>query len=229
MLDPQPVTLEALPHELRERMVASDGSARVQVFPRDDLSDDRTLARFVAAVRAQAPGAGGLPVNIVEFGRATASSLREASLLAFAAIAVLLLLLWRRPLDVALVLVPLVLAGTATVACMVLIDLPFNFANVIVLPLLLGMGVDSGIHLVEHARLHGETPASLSDSTTARAILFSALTTLTSFSNLALSGHRGIASLGVLLALGMAAMLASTLLVLPALIALRVRYRRSAP
>jgi hopanoid biosynthesis associated RND transporter like protein HpnN len=223
LLDPEPVTLEGLPPELRERMVAADGSARVQVFPRDDLSDDRALARFVAAVRTVEPAAGGLPVNVVEFGSATARSLREASLLAFGAIAALLLLLWRRPLDVVLVLTPLGLAGLASIACMVLLDMPFNFANVIVLPLLLGMGVDSGIHLVERARLHGTSAASLSDSTTARAILFSALTTLVSFSNLSLSGHRGIASLGVLLTLGMTAMLVSTLLVLPALIALRLR------
>jgi len=223
LLEPEPVGLEDLPRELRERMVAEDGSARVQVFPREDLSDDRALARFVAAVRGVEPVAGGLPVNIVEFGRATARSLREASLLALGAIAGLLLLLWRRPLDVALVLAPLALAGAATVAGMVLVDMPFNFANVIVLPLLLGMGVDSGIHLVEHARLHEGEANLLSDSTTARAIFFSALTTLTSFSNLALSGHRGIASLGVLLAAGMSLMLASTLLVLPALIALRRR------
>jgi hopanoid biosynthesis associated RND transporter like protein HpnN len=228
LLEPELVGLEDLPRELRERMVAADGSARVQVFPREDLSDDRALARFVAAVREVEPAAGGLPVNIVEFGRATARSLREASLLAFGAIAGLLLLLWRRPLDVALVLTPLALAGAAAIAGMVLVDMPFNFANVIVLPLLLGMGVDSGIHLVEHARLHEGEASLLSDSTTARAVLFSALTTLTSFSNLALSGHRGIASLGLLLTAGMTAMLASTLLVLPALIALRRRRRGAA-
>lgn len=225
MLDPEEVTLDSLPHELRERMISEDGSARIQVFPRDDLTDDRALERFVAAVRAKAPEAGGLPVNVVEFGRATSRSLRDASLLAFGSIALVLFLLWRRPVEVALVLTPLALAGASTIACMVLVDMPFNFANVIVLPLVLGMGVDSGIHLVERARLHGDAPDTLSDSTTARAILFSALTTLTSFSNLALSGHRGIQSLGILLTLGMAGMLASTLLVLPALIALRARRR----
>ena len=180
----------------------------MQVFPREDLSDDRTLARFVAAVRAVEPAATGLPVNIVEFGRATSDSLREASLLALAAIALLLFLLWRRPLDVVLVLIPLCLAGATTVGIMVLLDMPFNFANVIVLPLLLGIGVDSGIHLVERARHHDLAKDGLADSTTARAILYSALTTLVSFSNLAFSGHRGIASLGVAALVGLTATLA---------------------
>jgi hopanoid biosynthesis associated RND transporter like protein HpnN len=228
LLEPEEVTLESLPRELAERMRADDGSARVQVFPSEDLSDDRTLARFVAAVREVEPAATGLPVNIVEFGRATASSLREASLLALAAIALLLLVLWRRPLDVVLVLIPLGLAGATTVGLMVLADMPFNFANVIVLPLLLGIGVDSGIHLVERARHHDLAKEGLADTTTARAILFSALTTLVSFSNLALSGHRGIASLGVVLSVGMAATLVFTLVALPALLSLRQRLVRGA-
>jgi hypothetical protein len=225
LLGPEEVTLEGLPHELRERMLAADGSARVQVFPRDDLSDDRNLTRFVAAVRAVEPGASGLPVNIVEFGRATASSLWQATLLALASIALLLLLLWRRPLDVVLVIIPLALAGATTVGIMVLLDMPFNFANVIVVPLLLGMGVDSGIHLVERARHHDLAREGLADTTTARAILYSALTTLVSFSNLALSGHRGIASLGVLLSVGMTATLLFTLIALPALLSLQRRAR----
>jgi hypothetical protein len=220
MLDPEEVALETLPPELRARMLAADGSARVQVFPREDLRDDRALARFVAAVRAVEPAATGLPVSVVEFGRATGRSLREASALAVGAVALLLLALWRRPLDVALVLAPLFVAGLATLGAMVLLDMPFNFANVIVLPLLLGMGVDSGVHLVERARRHDLSREGLADTTTARAILYSALTTLVSFSNLALSGHRGIASLGLLLTIGMSATLACTLLVLPALLAL---------
>jgi uncharacterized protein len=223
LLEPQPVSLATLPRELRERMVAEDGSARIQVFPRDDMTDDRALARFVAAVRAIEPDATGLPVNIVEFGRETAASLREATLLALGAIALVLLALWRRPLEVALVLAPLALAGGITVSVMVLLDMPFNFANVIVLPLLLGIGVDSGIHLVERSRRHDLAKEGLADSTTARAILYSAFTTLISFSNLAFSGHRGISSLGVLLCIGMAATLVCTLLVLPALLTLRAR------
>ena len=212
-----PVTLEDLPRDLRERMQAEDGRARIQVFPREDLSDDRALAAFVEAIRAVEPEATGLPVNVVEFGRATARSLRQALTWALAAIALVLALLWRRPVEAGLVLAPLLLAGLYTVGVMVAGDLAFNFANVIVLPLLLGIGVDSGIHLVARARR--PVARGLVDTVTARAVLWSAVTTLVSFATLSLSGHRGIASLGLLLVIGMAATLVTMLSVLPALLA----------
>jgi hypothetical protein len=224
-LEPEPVSLALLPAELAERMRAPDGTARVQVFPRDDLNDPGALARFVAAVMAVAPEATGLPVNVVEFGRATARSLSVALGVAFAAIAALLLVLWRRPLDAALALVPLALAAAWTVASLRVLGLPFNFANVIVLPLLLGIGVDSGIHLVSRARRPLDGP-SLAATTTGRAVFFSAASTLLSFGSLAFSGHNGIASLGRVLVIGMVFTLVANLGVLPSLISLRDRARR---
>ena len=94
----------------------------------------------------------------------------------------------------------------------------FNYANVIAIPLLLGVGVDSGIHVVHRARALGaqENPA---DSSTGRAVVFSALTTATSFGNLALSSHPGTASMGVVLTLGLLLILLATLVLLPALLA----------
>ena len=126
-------------------------------------------------------------------------------------------------------LAPLCLAAVWTVAVMVVLQLPFNFGNVVVLPLLLGIGVDSGIHLVQRAR-SGVGAALLSQSVTARAVLFSAITTGVSFSSLALSGHRGIQSLGELLVIGLAITLACMLGVLPAAVAtLGSLGRRSEP
>ena len=220
-----PVTRADLPADLRQRLLAPDGHARVQVFPRADLSETDAFIGFVDAVRAIAPDATGVAVNLVEFARATERSLREALLLAFLAITALLVLLWRRVGDTLFALAPLVLAGVLTVAAMVLLDLPFNFANVTALPLLLGIGVDSGIHLVHQSRVAATD--TLLDSTTARAVFFSAVTTIASFGSLGLSGHRGIATMGVLLVVGMVAMLACNLIVLPAMLALRAR--RAAP
>ncbi|MGI9432639.1 MAG: MMPL family transporter [Myxococcota bacterium] len=227
-LEPGEVSIADLPTDLTERMRAADGRARVQVFPREDMTDDRALAAFVAAVRTLEPEATGLPVNIVEFGRATSSSLREALSWALGLIAVLLLALWRRPTDVGLVLTPLALAGCLIVGTMFVFDMPFNFVNVIVLPLLLGIGVDSGIHLVQRARRPLPPGEPLAGTVTGRAVLWSAFTTLTSFSTLALSAHRGVASLGQLLVLGMAATLICMLVVLPALLH-RLGFVRTAP
>ena len=219
-LDPDVITLERLPDGLHHRMLADDGHARVQVFPSDNLRDTSAFTTFVDAVRTIAPRATGVAVNLVEFARATERSLRKAVAIALTAITLLLLLLWRRVGDTLLALAPLLLAGALTVAAMVIIDLPFNFANVTALPLLLGIGIDSGIHLVHQARA-GE--GDLLSTTTARAVFFSAITTIASFASLTLSGHAGIASLGLLLVVGTVMMLASNLIVLPALLALQQR------
>jgi predicted RND superfamily exporter protein len=134
------------------------------------------------------------------------------------AIALLLWMLWRRPTEMLLVLAPLMLGAALTCASMVLLGISFNFANVIVIPLLLGIGVDSGIHLVHRADIGTEGEGGLLGTTTARAIFYSAATTVASFGALAFSAHRGISSLGVVLVIGLVFTLVCTLIVLPALI-----------
>jgi predicted RND superfamily exporter protein len=116
--------------------------------------------------------------------------------------------------DTLFVVVPIVLATAVTAAITVLIDMPFNYANIIALPLLVGMGVDNGIHVVH--RLRGEHATELFDTSTMRAVLASALTTIASFGNLAFSAHVGTASMGILLAVGLCVSMGFTLIVLPA-------------
>ena len=158
-------------------------------------------------------------MNLVGFSRAIRDSFRQALLSAVGLIALLLLGLWRRFTPVALVLAPLALSSVLTVATMVLFGIPFNFANVVVIPLMLGIGVDSGVHLVHRAELMAdENGGDLMDSTTARAVFYSALTTLVSFGTLAFSSHRGVASLGIVLSIGMTLTVICNLIVLPALI-----------
>jgi hopanoid biosynthesis associated RND transporter like protein HpnN len=227
-LDPQEITLADLPAPLVARMLTADGRARVKVFPRESLIDEMAFSRFVVDVQKVAPEAAGVPINLIEFGRATESSFRQALLSAVLAITALLWLLWRRLSDVLLALAPLLLGSTLTCAVLVLLDIPFNFANVIVIPLLLGVGVDSGIHLVHRANHLDKTEDSLLTTTTARAVLFSALTTAVSFGTLALSSHRGMASLGIVLTIGMLLSIICNLVVLPELIewrSLRSRQR----
>ena len=228
-LDPGPVVLADLPSRLRTRMLAKDGSARLQVFPTRDLNDDHELVAFVDAVRSVVPEATGLPVNLVEFGRATSTSLRSALGIAIVTIAGLLLLLWRSPRDAMLALTPLLLAALWTVGIMAVVGLPFNFANVVVLPLLLGMGVDSGIHLVRRARTSPGVAHMLAATTTGRAVFLSSFTTLASFGSLASAGHRGIASLGVVLVIGMTCSLMASLGVLPAWLARSMRSGATRP
>jgi predicted RND superfamily exporter protein len=216
-LHPETVTVAALPADLRARYVAADGRARVEIFPAGNLSERGALEAFVSSVQALEPHTAGYAIEIVESSRAIVLALKQAFTTALVVVAALLLFLWRSVRDTALVLASLVLAALMTAAATVLLDLPFNFADVIVLPLLLGIGVDSGIHLVHRYRESGDT-ATILHSSTARAVLFSALTTIASFSSLAFSSHLGMASLGQLLALGLIFTLIANLVFLPALL-----------
>jgi hopanoid biosynthesis associated RND transporter like protein HpnN len=213
-----PVRWRDLPEPLRRRYVAPDGRARVEVFAAEDLSAPGALDRFADAVRAVEPGASGAVVGTVELARAIASALREALLAAVVTIALLLFVLFRELRATAVVLAPLGLGALWTAALCVAIGQPLNFANVIVLPLLLGIGVDSAIHLVERHRAGARGEALLATAT-ARAVFWSALTSVASFATLAFASHRGIASLAQLLTSGVTLMLVATLIVLPALLA----------
>jgi predicted RND superfamily exporter protein len=131
--------------------------------------------------------------------------------------------MWRRVGDTAIALCPLLLAVLLTQASTLLLPISFNFANVIVLPLILGIGIDSAVHLVHRARVIDGPPEALLGTTTARAVLYSAVTTIASFGTLAISSHGGVSSLGYLLCVGMLWTLAANLVILPAMMSLRAR------
>jgi hopanoid biosynthesis associated RND transporter like protein HpnN len=215
-LGAEPVALPDLPTALRARMVAEDGRALIRVTPAGDLRNQATRRRFVTAVQSLAPGAAGAPITITEAGTAVVGAFVQAAVTALSMIALLLLIVLRSLRDCALVLSPLALAALLTVAATVVLSQPFNFANVIVLPLLFGLGVAGGIHIVSRGR---NAPQGILHTSTPRAVVFSALTTIASFGALALSGHRGTASMGLLLTIAITLTMASTLIVLPALLA----------
>jgi hopanoid biosynthesis associated RND transporter like protein HpnN len=210
----EPVSLETLPAAIKRDWVAADGRARIEVHPNGDASKNEVLRDFVAAVRTVAPDATGAPISIQESAHTIVGAFRNAGIFALVAIAALLALVLRRIRDVLLVLAPLVLAGLLTVATSVLADLPLNFANIIALPLLLGVGVAFDIYFVMNWRAGRGEPL---QSGTARAVLFSALTTASAFGSLALSRHPGTAQMGVLLTIALGYTLLCTFFVLPAL------------
>jgi predicted RND superfamily exporter protein len=217
------VTLENLPAALVERMLAADGRVRVEIFPEHDLADHAELAAFVDGVRLVAPEAAGSAAEILESGRAVERALTQALLTALGAMTLVLLIVWRRVVDTALVLAPLLLAAAFTVEAAVLFEIPFNFADVIVLPLLIGIGVDSAIHMVHRARAMGGIGTNLLTTSTARAIAYGSATNVASFGTMGLASHLGLATMGQLLTVGVVLTLVCNLVVLPALIDLRHR------
>ena len=213
-LEAKPVSLKTLPADLVGEWKAKDGLMRVEVQPRGDPNDNETLRKFAAAVLAAEPTAIGGPVSILKSGDTVVKAFIHAGIWALVVISLLLWLTLRRIADVLLTLVPLLVAGAVTLEICVLIGLKLNFANIVALPLLLGVGVAFKIYYVTAWRA-GRT--NLLQSSLTRAIFFSAMTTATAFGSLWLSSHPGTASMGKLLALSLVTTLAAVLLFQPAL------------
>ena len=208
------VTVASIPPDLARNWVSADGRARIEVAPAGDANDNDTLLRFAKVVRTIDPNAMGEPIAVQESGDTVVRAFIEAGLWALISISVLLFIVLRRVTDVLLTLVPLLLAGAVTLEITVLIGLPLNFANIIALPLLLGLGVAFKIYFVMAWRA-GTT--NFLQSSLTRAVFFSAMTTATAFGSLWLSKHPGTSSMGKLLALSLVCTLAAAILFQPAL------------
>ena len=213
-LKPEKVTTDNLPPDLKSDWLTKDGHARVQLLPKGDPNDTEVMRSFASAVLNVEPSATGAAVSFRESGRTIVRAFIQAGIFALVAIAVLLWVTLRRIGDVLLTLVPLLLAGVVTMEICVLIDLPLNFANIIALPLLLGVGVAFKIYYIMAWRA-GKT--ALLQSTLTRAVIFSAMTTATAFGSLWLSNHPGTSSMGKLMALSLVCTLAAAVLFQPVL------------
>jgi hopanoid biosynthesis associated RND transporter like protein HpnN len=211
------VSTEDLPLEIRQRMLASDGRARIEVTAREDLSKGAALETFVDQVRAIVPLVSGAAVNTLEWGRITSGAMKQALTTGVLCMLLFLYLLWRNLWDTLLAFFPLALAAAITCMLMVITGTSFNFANVIVLPMLIGMGVDNGVHLVHRHRTEPQEREVLATST-ARAVFFAALTTMLSFGSLAFAPHRGMAAIGQMLTVGVVATFLCYVVVLPAVL-----------
>jgi uncharacterized protein len=213
-LQAEPVSLQTLPQDVKDDWIARDGRARIEVRPSGDPNDNANLERFAEAVLKVAPDATGTPILIQESANTIVDAFLQAAVWALVSITLILAIVLRRATDVLVTLVPLLLAAVVTLELTVLFGLPLNFANIIALPLLLGVGVAFKIYYVLAWR-EGET--SLLASPLTRAVLFSAATTATAFASLWLSNHPGTSSMGKLLSLALVTTLVAAVLFQPIL------------
>ncbi len=213
-LQAQTVTLNNLPPDIVNSWKTKDGLMRVEALPKGDPNDNDNLRRFASAVLVAEPTAIGGPVSILKSGDTVVSAFIHAGIYALLVISIILWITLRRITDVLMTLIPLLVAGAVTMEICVLIKLPLNFANIVALPLLLGIGVAFKIYYIVAWR-SGRT--NLLQSSLTRAIFFSALTTATAFGSLWLSSHPGTSSMGKLLALSLVTTLCAVLLFQPAL------------
>ncbi|MBT7246033.1 MAG: MMPL family transporter, partial [Proteobacteria bacterium] len=218
-LSPNLVTFENLPAVLKSRWVTEEGRIRLQINPQEPLDSNDKISDFIAEVRkVTGPSATGTPIVSLEASRSVLSSFAQAFATACLVIIGVLWVSLRKSSHVVIALVPMLLACVATTSIMVLVGLPFNFANIIALPLIVGIGVDSTLHIIHRHINQDGLSINFMQTSTARGVFLSTLTTMASFGNLAISPHAGTGSMGLLLSLGLSVTLISTLGCLPLLL-----------
>lgn len=220
-----PVQLEDLPPALRERFVGKSGKLLLQVFPKDDVWERQPQEEFVRQLRTVDPDATGTPVQLYEYTTLLKESYETAAWYALAAITVLVGWHFRSPLAVVLALLPVGLGMLWMAGWMAWREVSFNPANIMTLPLVVGIGVTNGIHIL-HRFAEEQEPGLLAKST-GKAVLVSGLTTVAGFGSLMLADHQGIASLGFVMSTGVTTCMVAGLAVLPAFLVLLARGRSS--
>jgi hypothetical protein len=214
LLKAHAITRDTLPPDLVRQWVTPDGNARLDIAPSGNSNDNATVRAFAQAVLSVEPNATEGPISILQASRTVITAFLEAGACALLSIAILLWITLRRIGDVLLTLIPLLVAGLVTLEICVIIGLPLNFANIIALPLLLGVGVAFKIYYIMAWR-EGQT--NLLQSVLTRAVTFSACTTATAFGSLWFSSHPGTSSMGKLLAISLLTTMAAAALFQPIL------------
>ena len=212
-----PMTVADLPGELRDRFIGREGTYLLKVFPVGNIWGREPLQAFVREVRSVDQDAIGDPITAWEHGQRMEKGYLVGGL--YAAIAVLVVIFWSfgSVWHLMLALVPLVVGGAWTLGLMELFRVNFNLANLIILPLIVGYGIMNGLHIVKRYQQEGGKGPIIANST-GRSVFLSATTTMVGFGSLMVASHRGIFSLGFLLAVGVGSVLLASLTVLPALL-----------
>ncbi len=216
-----PVTFDQLPQSTRQRLTSTTGEQLTLILPREDIADVSALSAFITGVRGVVANATGRPVIEWGVGQIVVEAFRQALLFAVVGICLVLVVALGRLKTVAMVLLPLLLTALCAFAVGVALNQPVNMASILVLPLIFGLGVDNGIHVVDrylHESSGGQGVERLMHSSTPRAVLLSTLTTIGAFSALSLSPHAGTASIGFLLTVSVGFLLLFTVFLLPVLL-----------
>jgi uncharacterized protein len=216
-----PLRAEDLPPALRNRFIGKTGKHLIQVYPKGNVWERKVQEDFVRELRQVDPDVTGTPVQLLEYTTLLKDSYVEAAYYALAAIAILVFFHFRNVACVILALLPVVIGTTWMVGVMGWQNIPFNPANIMTLPLVIGIGVTNGIHILN--RFAEEQNPSILAKSTGKAVLVSALTTIAGFGSLIPAKHQGIASLGAVMSVGVATCMIAGLTFLPAVLTLLIR------
>lgn len=217
---PGRITLDDMPHDLRERYVSKGGKWLLRVFAKDSLWDYEPLEHFAKQIRTVDPEATGKPFGTAEGLKAMKEGLERAGLYALLVIVVVLAVDFRRPMRVAIALLPLGMGVALLLGIMGIFGTPLNPANMIAFPLVLGVGIDNGVHVLHDWLIRRSEGLTGISHAIGRGVLVKALTTMIGFGTLMISTERGLAGLGLILTLGVGCCMLTALIFLPAVLAL---------
>jgi hopanoid biosynthesis associated RND transporter like protein HpnN len=217
------MTINDVPPEVRQMLVGKSGKLLVRVFPQDNIWERANLVKFVRQVQSIAPKVTGTPLGLYEFVELLKTGYRNAALWALLVVTVLIFVDFRSVNATVLTILPLLVGVAWMLGVMSLAGIAFNPANIMVLPLIVGIGVAYGIYVVQRFREDGE--ATFYSKSTGRAVVLSALTTLVAFGSMIIGSHRGIRSLGQVMIIGILSCGVAALTLLPALLEIARRKR----
>jgi len=220
MLDPSEITIENLPVELRNHFMGRSGTYLVQVYPRGDVWEDVPLANFIGALRSIDSDVTGAPVQAYSIATVMRRGYERAALLALIAVFVFVFADFRNLRDTVLATVPLLFGGVWLLETMGLLGWEFNLANLFAVPIIIGTGVDNGVNMLYRWREERDKSRLILTTAVGKSVTIASLTTIAGFAALIPATHRGIASLGWVLSLGVLFILIATLVVLPAILQL---------
>ena len=237
VFDPTPIGVSDLPPGLLSGWIApgSKGGTQyvLEVYPKTSADvngplDPRFLKPFIQQMRSVDPAVTGVVVQVYESGELIRRSYVEAGVLAPIVVLVLVWIDFRSIRDALLSLAPVAVGFVITFGVMFLVGMAVNAANIIVLPLMFGIGVDAGVHMIHRWRMNPDARPLGLTSGTGKAISLTSYTAMIGFGSMMIAKHRGVASLGFVLTLGLGMTLLACWTVMPALLELRTRRTRSA-
>jgi hypothetical protein len=219
MLAAEPFALEDIPADFKRRLITDKNQYLISVQPKHKLNSRIETDRFIEQVLTVAPNAAGRTLVEWGVGDVVVKAFQKAAMLTFLGVLILLVAYFRSFIYAIVVLIPIALSVLFTLAICQLSGLTLNMANILIIPLIIGLGVDAGIHVVHrHKQTDSGNDFPLLSYSTSKAILISALTTIGTFFSLSFSLHKGAASVGLLLTIAISIMLLVTFTILPALL-----------
>ena len=212
-MDPKPITIEDLPQSIARRFVSPKGTYALTIYPKENIWDPASLEEFIDEVRALDPGVLGTPIEVHESGRLMRETFLKSAILAFIVIFVMVLIDFKRVRPALMAVMPLAVGTLWLVGLMGLFGVPFNMANFFAIPILIGIGVDNGVHLAH--RMQRDNCVEAIGKSTGKGVMLTALANAIGFGAMMLAAHRGIASLGQIMAIGGLTMLVAALVAMP--------------